>query len=57
MQPTICLTIETVLLTLTQFARGGLIRLLPASRSIALCNKMALKNLDALDARYQRRVR
>lgn len=41
------LTIETVSRTLTQFARSGLIRLLPASRSIALCNKMALKNLDA----------
>jgi CRP/FNR family nitrogen fixation transcriptional regulator len=33
--------------TLTQFARSGLIRLIPAGRSIALCNKMALKNLDA----------
>ena len=41
------LTIETVSRTLTQFARSGLIRLLPASRSIGLCNKMALKNLDA----------
>ena len=33
------LTIETVSRTLTQFARSGLIRLLPASRSIGLCNK------------------
>ena len=41
------LTIETVSRTLTQFARSGLIRLIPAGRSIALCNKMALKNLDA----------
>lgn len=41
------LTIETVSRTLTQFARSGLIRLLPASRSIGLCNKMALKSLDA----------
>ena len=41
------LTIETVSRTLTQFARSGLIRLLPAGRSIGLCNKMALKNLDA----------
>jgi CRP/FNR family nitrogen fixation transcriptional regulator len=40
------LTIETVSRTLTQFARNGLIRLTPAGRSIALCNKMALKNLD-----------
>ncbi|WP_422002736.1 helix-turn-helix domain-containing protein [Reyranella sp.] len=41
------LTIETVSRTLTQFARSGLIELLPASRSIAICNKMALRNLDA----------
>jgi CRP/FNR family nitrogen fixation transcriptional regulator len=41
------LTIETVSRTLTQFARSGLIRLLPAGRSISLCNKMALKSLDA----------
>ena len=40
------LTIETVSRTLTQFARSGLIRLLPAGRSIALSNRMALKNLD-----------
>ena len=37
------LTIETVSRTLTQFARSGLIRLLPAGRSIGLCNKMALQ--------------
>ena len=41
------LTIETVSRTLTQFARSGLIRLLPASRSIGLCNKMALRGLNA----------
>jgi CRP/FNR family nitrogen fixation transcriptional regulator len=41
------LTIETVSRTLTQFARSGLIRLLPASRSISLCNKMALQSLNA----------
>lgn len=41
------LTIETVSRTLTQFARSGLIRLLPASRSVALCNKMALQGLNA----------
>jgi CRP/FNR family nitrogen fixation transcriptional regulator len=41
------LTIETVSRTLTQFTRSGLIRLLPAGRSIGLCNRMALKNLDA----------
>jgi CRP/FNR family nitrogen fixation transcriptional regulator len=41
------LTIETVSRTLTQFARSGLIRLLPASRSVALCNKLALRGLDA----------
>jgi CRP/FNR family nitrogen fixation transcriptional regulator len=41
------LTIETVSRTLTQFARSGLIRLLPAGRSIGLCNKMALRGLDA----------
>ena len=41
------LTIETVSRTLTQFARSGLIRLLPASRSIGLCNKMALQGLNA----------
>ena len=41
------LTIETVSRTLTQFARSGLIRLLPAGRSISLCNKMALRGLNA----------
>ncbi|MBY0321510.1 MAG: helix-turn-helix domain-containing protein [Reyranella sp.] len=41
------LTIETVSRTLTQFTRSGLIRLPPAGRSISLCNRMALKNLDA----------
>jgi CRP/FNR family nitrogen fixation transcriptional regulator len=41
------LTIETVSRTLTQFARSGLIRLLPAGRSIGLCNKMALQGLNA----------
>jgi len=33
--------------TLTQFVRSGLIRLLPAGRSISLCNKMALRGLNA----------
>lgn len=41
------LTIETVSRTLTQFTRSGLIRLTPAGRSIGLCNRMALKSLDA----------
>lgn len=41
------LTIETVSRTLTQFTRSGLIRLMPAGRSIGLCNRMALKSLDA----------
>ena len=41
------LTIETVSRTLTQFARSSLIRLLPAGRSIGLCNKMALRCLNA----------
>lgn len=41
------LTIETVSRTLTQFARNGLIELLPASRSIGLCNKLALRGLNA----------
>lgn len=41
------LTIETVSRTLTQFVRSGLIRLLPAGRSIGLCNKMALRSLDS----------
>jgi len=41
------LTIETVSRTLTQFARSGLIHLLPASRSIGLCNRSALQGLNA----------
>jgi CRP/FNR family nitrogen fixation transcriptional regulator len=41
------LTIETVSRTLTQFVRSGLIRLLPAGRSISLCDKMALRSLNA----------
>ena len=41
------LTIETVSRTLTQFARSGLIELLPASLSIGLCNKLALRGLNA----------
>jgi CRP/FNR family nitrogen fixation transcriptional regulator len=41
------LTIETVSRTLTQFTRSGLIRLLPAGRSIGLSNKMALRSLNA----------
>jgi CRP/FNR family nitrogen fixation transcriptional regulator len=41
------LTIETVSRILSRFARSGLIRLLPASRSIGLCNRMALQGLNA----------
>lgn len=41
------LTIETVSRILTRFARSGLIRLLPAGRSIGLCNRMALQGLNA----------
>jgi len=41
------LTIETVSRTLSHLARSGLIRLLPAGRSISLCDKMALRRLDA----------
>lgn len=41
------LTIETVSRTLSHLARSGLIRLLPAGRSIGLCNKLALRKLDA----------
>ncbi len=41
------LTIETVSRTLTQFARTGLIELLPAGRSVGLCNKTALQRLNA----------
>jgi CRP/FNR family nitrogen fixation transcriptional regulator len=41
------LTIETVSRTLTQFARDGLIRLAASSRSVMLCNKAALRHLNA----------
>lgn len=41
------LTIETVSRTLTQFARSGMIELLPASRSVGLCNRTALQRLNA----------
>jgi CRP/FNR family transcriptional regulator, nitrogen fixation regulation protein len=41
------LTIETVSRTLTQFARDGLIKLAAASRSVVLCDKSALRRLDA----------
>lgn len=41
------LTIETVSRTLTQFARKGLIHLPASSRSVALCNKAALRRLEA----------
>jgi len=41
------LTIETVSRILTQFARSGIIRLIPAGRSVSLCNKMALRDLNA----------
>jgi len=41
------LTIETVSRTLTQFARDGLIELPAASRSVRLCNKSALRLLNA----------
>jgi CRP/FNR family nitrogen fixation transcriptional regulator len=41
------LTIETVSRILSRFARSGLIRLLPAGRSIGLCNRMALQGLNA----------
>ena len=41
------LTTETVSRTLTQFTRNDLIRLMPAGRSIGLCNRIALKSLDA----------
>ena len=41
------LTIETVSRTLTQFARNGLIKLAAASRSVVLCDKAALRRLDA----------
>ena len=41
------LTIETVSRTLTQLARDGLIRLPTSSRSVMLCNKAALRRLNA----------
>jgi len=41
------LTIETVSRTLTCFARQGLIRLEAGSRSLDLCNRAALRRLDA----------
>jgi len=41
------LTIETVSRTLTQFARDGLIKLAAASRSVVLCDKAALRRLEA----------
>ncbi len=41
------LTIETVSRIFARFARSGLIRLLPAGRSIGLCNRMALLGLNA----------
>ena len=41
------LTIETVSRTLTQFARDGLIKLATASRSVVLCDKAALRRLNA----------
>ena len=41
------LTIETVSRVLSRFARSGLIRLLPAGRSIGLCDRMALQGLNA----------
>ncbi|MDP1966069.1 MAG: helix-turn-helix domain-containing protein [Reyranella sp.] len=41
------LTIETVSRTLTQFAREGLIKLAAASRSVVLCDKAALRRLNA----------
>lgn len=41
------LTIETVSRTLTQFAREGLIKLAATSRSVVLCDKAALRRLNA----------
>jgi CRP/FNR family nitrogen fixation transcriptional regulator len=41
------LTIETVSRTLTQFDRKGLIHLPASSRSVGLCNKAALRRLEA----------
>jgi CRP/FNR family nitrogen fixation transcriptional regulator len=41
------LTIETVSRTLSQFTRDGLIRLPSSSRSVMLCNKAMLRQLNA----------
>lgn len=41
------LTIETVSRILSRFTRSGLIKLVPASRSIGLCNKAALLEMNA----------
>jgi CRP/FNR family nitrogen fixation transcriptional regulator len=41
------LTIETVSRTMTQFAREGLIKLAAARRSVVLCDKAALRRLNA----------
>lgn len=41
------LTIETVSRTLTQFAREGLIKMAAASRSVVLCDKAALRRMNA----------
>lgn len=41
------LTIETVSRTMTQFAREGLIKLAAASRSVVLCDRAALRRLNA----------
>ncbi len=41
------LTIETVSRTLTQLARDGIIKLAAASRSVVLCDKAALRRLNA----------
>lgn len=41
------LTIETVSRTLSQFSRKGLIHLPASSRSVVLCNKAALRRLEA----------
>lgn len=41
------LTIETVSRTLTQFAREGIIKLAAASRSVVLCDRVALQRLNA----------
>ncbi|MFI4998313.1 MAG: helix-turn-helix domain-containing protein [Reyranellales bacterium] len=41
------LTIETVSRTLTQLARDGIIKLAATSRSVVLCDKAALRRLNA----------